>query len=80
MVGYSTGNSGRFINAEYYERREDARTSAFTIDEFGPHEIEDYDLGEIQFGGGFVEREYWIRRPFRGEVEKAFDLRELPSR
>lgn len=55
MVGYSVGNSGKNVNKEYHLFRERARRTAFSIDEFGPQEIEDYDLESVDFDRTVLE-------------------------
>lgn len=49
MVKMSTGNSGRFLNAEYHRVRHEARTETFSIDEWGDIDIERYDLDTVDF-------------------------------
>jgi len=48
MVKHSLGDTSRFVNSEWHRRRNEARRS-FSIDEFGPQEIERYDLDNITF-------------------------------
>lgn len=49
MVKFALGNDGKYLNAEYHRRRYEARTESFSIDEFGPIDIERYDLDTVDF-------------------------------
>ena len=48
MTMKSTGNSGRFLNEDWHDRRQDARESLGKF-EFGDIDIAKYDLDDIQF-------------------------------
>lgn len=82
MVGFAFSNSAKVINERYQQFRQNAEHSAMSLEEFGPIDIEKYDLEELEFGR-YVDRTYIVRgRPVVGEVEQeeGFDLRELDNR
>lgn len=79
MVGFSLGNDGKHVNEEYHLKRQQAKRNTYTIDEWGPQDIENYDLETVNFGDGSNKQYYIVSRPLKGEVEEKpwWDLREL---
>lgn len=82
MVGQMFGTNSKYINEKYLQTRQDALHETVTIDSWGDIDIENYDLDNLNIGGGYTDREYYIRRPLIGEVEvdEGYDLRELDTR
>ena len=48
MTLYTRGNSGKFLNEEYHDKRQQARES-LGLFEWGDIEIERYDLDNLKF-------------------------------
>lgn len=48
MALYSLGNSGRFLNEEWHEKRQEAREGLGAF-EYGPSDTVRYDLDELKF-------------------------------
>lgn len=49
MVGYSLTGDGKLVNKNYHAFREMARTSTYSLDEWGDIDIEKYDLDTVDF-------------------------------
>lgn len=81
MVGFSLGNDGKYVNEEYHAFRQMAKRTTYSINEWGPQDIENYDLETVDFGDGSNKTYYIVNRNFKGEVEEKpyWDLRELKT-
>lgn len=79
---FALGDSGRFVNSKWHLFREKARTSTYSLQEWGDIETTKYDLDTVDFSGKDVDRNYVMRRPVSDDEinVNGFDVRELPDR
>lgn len=82
MVADSFGNSGKYINRQYYEMRQKARQTTFNLSEWGDIDISKYDLDTVKFDRTQKESTYKTESKIdaEGGVNSGFDIRELPVR
>lgn len=81
MVGFALGNSGRFINEEWHERRQTAIETTYTVEEWSEIDITKYDLRDKDFTGKEVDRNYVFDHPISDDEVSVtgFDVRDLPT-
>lgn len=65
--------------ATWHERRQEARETAFSVDEFGETEITEFDLDTAGITGKDNKRSFTHDRPLN-EESNGFDVRDLPNR
>lgn len=81
MVQHAFGDSGRFLNHDYYQFRKEARETAVSIDEFSDQEIERYDLETVDFDRKAKEDEF-VTGPSpesEGSAKSGVDIRTIPT-
>lgn len=79
---FAFGNDGTQVNREYHEVRLEALRSTVSLDEWGPIDIERYDLDDLPdtLGGPMYQRQYRIQGNDGGEIDGGpFDIRDLPT-
>lgn len=81
MVGFSTSGSGRFVDSEWHEFREKARTETYGIFEWGDIAIENYDLDTVEFDRAHKETTFITESQVEveGGAKSGFDVRDLPT-
>lgn len=90
MVGYSLGNSGRFLSEKWHRLREHARRKTVSLEEWGDIDITDYDLenedpgddSSEQVPGAYADRDFRVGpSPIEseGSPSESFDIRDLPG-
>lgn len=73
---HTTRNDGRFAWAEYYDRRQEARETAMSADEFGPIETAKFDLDTARIDGTENPESYRIE-PYDDEADVVEDYRDV---
>jgi hypothetical protein len=81
MVGYSFGNDGRFVNAEYHAKREQARTETYGLFEWGDIDIEKYDLDTVEFNRAEKDSTHITESKVEveGGAKGGVDIRKFPD-
>jgi len=81
MVQRSLGNSGKYLNTEWHEKRFEAYTTTFTIDQWSDIAQERYDLTEIEFDRR-GKKSYYITEAMvehEGAAKGGVDLRDVDA-
>lgn len=69
------------IDSRWHEFRQNARETAFSIEQFGPIERERYDLDTAEITGAENPRTYTTEDPLEvGTGAEQFDVRDLVDR
>jgi hypothetical protein len=81
MVQHSTGDDGRFLNANYYEVRRQAREETYNLRNWGDIDITRYDLETVDFDrkgkeSAFVQR---AQIEAEGASQSGEDIRDIPT-
>jgi hypothetical protein len=81
MVGYSFGNSGKNVNAEYHAMREKARTETYGLFQWGDIDIEKFDLDTVEFDRAQKDSTHITenRVEVEGGAKGGVDIRKFPS-
>jgi len=75
---FKRGNSQKAVDSEWHEFRHEARKNAFDIQEFGPIDIEKYDLETARITGRENPETYILKRPLY--PQNRIDVRTLRDR
>jgi hypothetical protein len=80
-VQYRDGNSGENLNTEWHVERWKAISENFSLDEFGPIDIEQYDLDELQFSRKYKRSSYITetRLEDEGSAKEGIDIRTIDA-
>jgi len=79
MVG-TIKNDTKFLTEKYHRFRENARQTAFHLDEFSEAERIEFDLEDAGITGKDNNRNYTYDRPVDIFGSNGFDIRELRDR
>ena len=80
MVMFRRSKSARPVDGEWHQRREEARRTAFSVNEFGPAEISKFNLDTARITGEDNPLSYTIDRPIDTLGENGRDIREDKNR
>ncbi len=80
MVMFRRSESGKRVDADYHQFRQEARESAFSINEFSDEEINRYNLETARITGRENPRTYTVNRPIDLLGTNGIDLRTLFNR
>ena len=80
MVSFRRSESMKPLDGEWHRFRQEARESAFSINEFSDEEITRYDLETARITGKENPRTYTVNRPIDLLGVNSLDLRELFNR
>ncbi len=80
MVMFRRSESGKRVDAGYHQFRQEARESAFSINEFSDEEINRYNLETARITGRENPRTYTVNRPIDLLGTNGIDLRTLYNR
>lgn len=73
---HTTRNDGRFVWREYLERRQEARETAMSADEFGPIETAKFDLDTARIDGMENPESYRIET-LNDKTDEVDDYRDV---
>ena len=79
MVQYRNSGSGQNLNEEWHRFRWKAISETFGIEEFGPIDIEKYDLDELEFSRKYKRSSYITetRQEDEGAAKEGIDIRTI---
>lgn len=75
---FKKGKGQKPVSSEWHYHREEARRTAFSLAEFSPQEINDYDLESAGVTGKFNDQSYTWERPLW--PTRRHDIRDDPTR
>ena len=81
MVQYRDGNSGKNLNEEWHRFRWKAISENFSLEEFGPIDIEKYDLDELEFSRKYKRSSYITetRQEDEGAAKEGVNIRTIDA-
>jgi len=80
MVGFRRSENMKPLDSEWHKFRQEARESAFSINEFSDEEINRYNLETARITGKENPRTYTVNRPIDLLGVNGIDLRTLFNR
>ena len=80
MVTFRESDTGKPLDSEWHEFRQEARENAFSINEFGDEEIVRYDLETARIDGSDNPDTFTGDRPIAILGHEFIDIRKLKNR